>query len=118
MTFHTHSVRQLSTGSVYKLIACGTVCSLVPLMTIMGLLSTFGWSSVNMNGQALTGVSGLLLSPLLGLLLALLLTALLGSLVALGLWVYSFIRPLQLSYWQSTQAHEMKDSVTNLPSTK
>lgn len=105
MTFHSHSVRQLSTGSVYKLIACGTVCSLVPLMTLMGLLSTFGWGSVKMNGHALTGLSGLVLSPLVGLMLAMVLTAIVGSLVALGLWLYSLLQPMQLSYWQSTQAH-------------
>lgn len=109
MTFHTLTVRQLSTGSIYKLIAWGTVCSLVPLMTLMGLLSTFGWGSVKMNGHALTGLSGLLLSPVVGLMMAMLLTALLGSLVALGLWLYSLMRPLQLSYWQSTQAQGMKD---------
>ncbi|WP_293752885.1 hypothetical protein [Limnohabitans sp. Rim8] len=103
MTFHSHTVRQLSTGSVYKLIACGSVCSLVPLMTLMGLLSTFGWGSVKMNGHALTGLSGLVLSPLVGLMLAMVLTAIVGSLVALGLWVYSLLRPMQLSYWQSSE---------------
>ena len=54
-------------------------------MTLMGLLSTFGWGSVKMNGHALTGLSGLVLSPLVGLMLAMVLTAIVGSLVALGL---------------------------------
>ncbi len=118
MTFHSHSVRQLSTSSVYKLVACGTVCSLVPLMTLMGVLSTFGMGAVKMNGHALTGWSGLLLSPLVGLMMALLLTAFFGSLVALGLWLYSLVRPIQLSYWQSTQPHGTNDGSITGPTTE
>jgi len=83
------------------------------MITLMGLLSTLGIGSVKMNGHALTGWSGLLLSPLLGLMLAMLLTAFFGSLVALGLWVYSLMRPMQLSYWQSTPIQERNDGSMN-----
>ena len=78
-------------------------------MTLMGLLSTFGWGSVKMNGHALTGLSGLVLSPLVGLMLAMVLTAIVGSLVALGLWVYSLLRPMLLSYWQSSETSGTDD---------
>lgn len=98
MTLQNLTVRQLSTSSVYKLVALGSASALVPLFTVMGLMSTLNIGSVEWNGQSLSGLKGLLMSPFIGLLMALLLTALLGSLLALGLWLWSLFRPLQLTY--------------------
>lgn len=103
MNQQTLNVRQLSTSSVYKLVALGSVCALVPLFTVIGVLSTLGVGAVQWNGQALTGIKGLLMSPFIGLLMALLLTALVGSLLAFGLWLWSFVRPVQLTYWSKPE---------------
>lgn len=100
MTLQTLTVRQLSTGTIYKLVACGSVCALVPLFTVIGLLATLGVGTVQWNGQLLSGLKGLLLSPFIGLLVALMITALVGSLIAFGLWLLSMLRPVQLTYWQ------------------
>ena len=100
MTLQTLTVRQLSTSSIYKLVALGSLCAVVPLVTAIGLLSTLGFGAVQWNGQALTGLKGLLMSPFIGLFMALLLTALVGSLLAFGLWLWSLVQPLQLTYWQ------------------
>ena len=100
MTLQTLTVRQLSTGTIYKLVACGSVCALVPLFTVIGLLATLGVGTVQWNGQLLSGLKGLLLSPFIGLLVALMITALVGSLIAFGLWLLSLLRPVQLTYWQ------------------
>jgi hypothetical protein len=72
---------------------------MVPLFTVIGLMSTLGMGSVQWNGQALTGLKGLLMSPFIGLFMALLLAGLVGSLLAFGLWLWSLVRPLQLTYW-------------------
>ena len=100
MTLQTLTVRQLSTGTIYKLVACGSVCALVPLFTVIGLLATLGVGTVQWNGQLLSGLKGLLLSPFIGLLVALMITALVGSLIAFGLWLLSLLRPVQLTYGQ------------------
>jgi hypothetical protein len=76
--------------------AIGLGCSMVPLFTILGVLAAFGAQTVNWNGQPLTGLSGLAASPLIGLRLAGIGTVFLGSACALGLWLYSFIRPMRI----------------------
>jgi len=101
--YQTLTVRQLTTSTVFKIVACGCIGALVPLFLALGCLSLLGMGSVQWNGHALTGLRGLVLSPLIGLLLALLLTLVVGSLVSLGLWLYSLVRPLQLAYWENDQ---------------
>jgi hypothetical protein len=97
--YQTLKLRKLSTGSVFKLVALGSVCSLVPLFVFMSVMAALGAGSVKWNGQAYTGLSGLLMSPLMALGLSLLISALMGSLLALGLWLYSLIRPMHIAYW-------------------
>lgn len=89
-------IKRLSAGSIFKLIAIGLACSLIPLSTIFGLLAAFGAQTVNWNGQPLTGLAGLAASPVIGLMLAGTGTVFLGSACALGLWLYSFVRPMRI----------------------
>jgi len=86
--------QRIATGSLFKLIGLGLTCTFVPLTTIMGMLSLFGAQTIQWHGQALTGISGLLSSPLTGLLLAGIFTLLIGGCTALGLWLYSLFRPI------------------------
>lgn len=96
--YKTLKLRKLSTGSVFKLVALGSICALVPVFTLMGLMSLFGAGNMRWNGQALTGLPSLLASPFIGLLFSLFVTAMVGGMLALGLWLYSLVRPLQLEY--------------------
>jgi hypothetical protein len=102
--YTTLKIRKLSTSSVFKLVALGAGCSLIPLMTLMGLLSFFGAGTMQWNGKPMTGLPSLIASPFMGALFALLITAFLGSLLSLGLWLYSLVRPLKLSYWTDDAA--------------
>ena len=106
--YKTLKLRKLSTGSVFKLVALGSVCALVPVFTLMGLMSLLGAGNMRWNGQALTGLPGLLASPFIGLLFSLFVTAMVGGMLALGLWLYSLVRPLQLEY--RTDDHPADDS--------
>jgi hypothetical protein len=101
--YQTLTVRQVSTSTIYKLVALGSVCAVVPLFTLIGWLSVLGLGSAQWNGQAITGLKGVLMSPLIGLLLSLMLTVVVGSLLALGLWLYSLVRPIRLAYWQDDE---------------
>lgn len=97
--YQTLKVRKLSTGSVFKLVALGSVCSLVPLFVLLSLMAALGAGSVKWNGQAYTGLSGLLVSPLMAVGLSLFISVFVGTLLSLGLWLYSLIRPMHIAYW-------------------
>jgi hypothetical protein len=94
--FREISVDRLSAGTVFKLVATGLACSVIPFSVLMGVLSLFGASTVTWNQQTVTGVYGLIASPFIGLVLVLVLTMFLGSCVAFGLWLFSKFRPTTL----------------------
>ena len=82
-------VSRLSAGSVYKLLAIGTLCSIVPFCTLMGVFALFGSHTLSWNDQPVTGISGLLAGPFIGAFVGGCFVALWGSAVVLGLWIYS-----------------------------
>lgn len=94
--FKEIEVQRVAMGTLFKLAGLGLLLTLVPFGLLMGCFALFGASTVHWNQQSVTGVSGLLLSPLIGLLLAALFTMFLGSCMSLGLWIYSRFRPLTL----------------------
>lgn len=91
--FTTLTVRRLGVGTVYKLWFIGMLASMLPLGLLFGVLAAFGYNTVTWNGEPLYGVAGLVSGPLMGLFLAVRFTLLLGSAAALGLWLYSKLRP-------------------------
>ena len=105
MEERTLVIRRLSTGSVFRVVAAGAFFSLVPLTLFFGVMALFGLDTIKWNNQAMHGISGLLVSPLIGLMLAAFVTAFGGVALAFGLWLYSRVRPLRLRY--------IEDSVAN-----
>lgn len=91
-------VRKLRTSTVYKLVATGAICGFVPLFLLLGLLGSMGLSTVAWNGEPVTGVRAIIVGPLMGVMFALISTAGVGSVLALGLWLYSRFRPLHLEF--------------------
>ena len=89
-------IQRLSAGTVYKLAAVGLACSLIPLCIFFGVLAAFGAQTITWNGQHLTGLSGLAMSPVVGLMITGIGTLFLGSACAIGLWLYSFVRPMSI----------------------
>lgn len=98
MEMKSLTVRKLSTGSIYKLTLLGLVFGFVPLFLLMGVLAAFGMADMTWNEQPVTGFPALLVGPLMGVLLALMFTALIGSVMALGLWIFSLFRPITVEY--------------------
>lgn len=89
-------VARISAGSLFKLAGVGLFFTLVPFTLIMGCFAFFGASTVHWNQQPLTGFTGLIASPFIGMFLAAMFTMLLGSCMVLGLWIYSQFRILTL----------------------
>lgn len=89
-------VQRLSAGTVFKLAAIGLACSFLPICVFFGVLAAFGAQTITWNGQHLTGLSGLAMSPVIGLMITGIGTLLLGSACAFGLWLYSLVRPMSI----------------------
>jgi hypothetical protein len=96
--FTTITVKRIGVGSLYKLFAIGLGCGMLPLGLLLGVLAFFGANTVAWNGQQLRGAAGLVGGPLIGLFLTVLFTVLIGSICALGLWLFSLVRPLQITF--------------------
>jgi hypothetical protein len=95
--FSSIQVQRFSVGSIFKLFAIASASSLVPLSVLMGVFAAFSARTVTWNGEHLVGMTGLLVSPFIGLFLTLLFTAIFGTFFVIGLWIFSKFRPLKLS---------------------
>lgn len=91
-------IKRLSTGTVFKIMLIGGLCSLIPFSVLMGILSLFGASTVTWNNQPLTGWHGLIAAPFIGVFIALLSAGFFGLFIAAGLWLYAKFKPLTLHY--------------------
>lgn len=94
-------IKRLTMGTIFKLLLIGGACSFIPFSLLMGVLSYFGASTVTWNGHALTGTSGLLASPFIGVFITILIAGFFGLFIAAGLWLYSRFWPLTVHYWQA-----------------
>ena len=102
--FTTISTSRISTGTIYKLWFIGLFASMLPLSTLLGVLSAFGFNTVIWNGQPLHGVSGLFGGPLIGIFISVLFTAVFGSAAAFGLWLFSKFKPITVAVKGNSQA--------------
>jgi len=64
-------------------------------------MGAFGMDTVTWNNEAVTGVKAIFVGPLIGVFISLIFTAIFGSIIALGLWIYSFLKPLNIIYFNS-----------------
>ena len=94
-------VKKVSAGTVYKLFVIGLTAGFLPIFLIFGVMGTFGMEALTWNGQPVTGIKALLISPLMALFMSLIFTAILGSICALGLWIFSFIKPIKIEFTTS-----------------
>ena len=94
-------IKRLAMGTIFKILILGSLFSIVPFSLLMGILSSFGASTVSWNGQPLTGITGLIASPFIGVFIALLFSGIFGLFLSAGLWVYSRFKPMVLHYWKS-----------------
>ncbi|HWU35878.1 MAG TPA: hypothetical protein VN023_11640 [Methylovorus sp.] len=94
--YESITTKKLSTGSTFKIIAIGTLCSMIPISIFMGVFALFGANTVSWNGKPITGLTGLAASPFIGLFISLVFTGILGTLVAFGLWIFSKFSTIEI----------------------
>lgn len=93
-------VRRLTTGSIFKLVAVGLFSAWMPLLLLFGVAAMFGAGTVSWQGSEVDGVPALFAAVFIGALMAGMGTLLFGATLALGLWLYSLVRPMELVYRQ------------------
>lgn len=108
-------ITRLSAGSVFKLVGVGLLCSLLPFTILMGCTAYFGFNTLSWNNAPLKGVSGLIASPFIGMFMVAIFTMFLGSAVVFGLWVYSLIGPIEISYKEVPKPQELGNSLEPNP---
>jgi hypothetical protein len=89
-------VERVSAGTVIKLTCIGMAASIIPFAVLMGLLATGGASTLQWNGQPITGLWAVISAPFIGIFCSALMTIFSAPLMILGLWLYSLLRPITL----------------------
>ncbi|MPV86258.1 hypothetical protein [Ostreibacterium oceani] len=91
-------VKKVSAGTVFKLFVIGLTVGFLPVFLLFGVLGMLGLGTLTWNDQPVTGIKAIFVAPFIAVLMSLIFTALLGSICALGLWVFSFFRPLKIEF--------------------
>ena len=91
-------VARLSAGSIFKIVGIGLLCSLLPFTVAMGCTAYFGFNTLSWNNEPATGTAAIFAAPFIGLFLVAIFTMFMGCAITLGLWLYSFVSPIELSY--------------------
>ena len=92
------SAKNISKKSLFKLLFQSIGYGLIVFSFLMGIFSLFGFETVKWNGEAITGISGLISSIPIGLFLGLLFTCFMWLLGVLGLWVNSFFNGVTITF--------------------
>jgi hypothetical protein len=81
---------------IYRLMLIGLGIPMLLFSFICGVLGAFGYDMVKWNDQVVHGFLALPTALFSGLLISALLTVFMGSIICLGLWLYSRFLPLQV----------------------
>ena len=90
--------QRLGTGTIFKLVGIGLSLSVLPFTVLTSLVSVISGASFGtFNGVELTGFGGFVSSLIWAVIALGICTGVFGCLIAFGLWVFSWIRPIKLS---------------------
>jgi hypothetical protein len=91
-------IRRFTVGTLFKIVALGCSIFLMSFAVLMGVFASLGAHTLHWNREAVTGVSGLVLSPFLGATLTVIFT-LFGWLgFAVSFWIFSKFGRLRVDY--------------------
>ncbi|GIU02169.1 hypothetical protein [Shewanella algidipiscicola] len=96
------SAKNISKRSFFKLLFQSIGYGLMSFTLLMGILAIFGFETIKWNHEAVTGISGFLVSIPLGLLIGLLFTLFMWLLGILGLWVNSYFGGVTIVFKNAT----------------
>ncbi len=88
--------KQVNASVIYKLILIGLSIPMIFISLFSGIMGAFGYGTVLVNGELITGIAALPASLLIGLAFIGVFTAVFGTMIFIGLWCYSKFRPLKI----------------------
>jgi hypothetical protein len=94
----TVRITRLTIGTLFKLVALGTLIPIVTFVIFCGLLALGGMETIHVNGSAVTGVGGLVAAAILAPVFWLGITVFCWLPMFVGLWLFSLIRPIEISF--------------------
>ena len=89
---------KISKKSLFKLMLTGAACGFFIFFVLCGIAAFFGADTVTWDGESVTGLSGLLLSLAMWPFFSLFFTLFLGVFITFGLWIFSFFKPLKVTF--------------------
>ena len=89
-------VQRLSMGSLFKLLIIGSSLTFSPICIMFGIMAFFGRPTIAWNNEYVYGLSGLLVSPVIGVMLVAMVSCVIGFTTGIGLWLYSQFKPISL----------------------
>lgn len=89
---------KISKRSLFKLLLIGFCLGFFVFFLVCGIASVFGLETVKWGEAPVTGFSGLLLALAMWPVFSLFMASFMWCIVAFGLWLYSFIKPLKLVF--------------------
>jgi hypothetical protein len=90
------TVKRVRASIIYRLILIGLGIPVFIFGFICGVMGIFGYDMVKWNNEVIHGILALPVALFSSLLITVLFTAMFGSVVCLGLWIYSRFRPLEV----------------------
>jgi hypothetical protein len=91
-------VKKLSAGTGYKIFSIGLTLGFLPLFLLFVIMGAFGMEGLVWNEQPVTAIKAIFIGPLMAIFMSLMFTAIIGSICALGLWIFTFIKPLNIVF--------------------
>ena len=102
----TLTVKRLRGATIVKIILLGNVLGWSLLTTVAGLFAMFGAEIIQWNNHYVTGLSGFLSSPFIGMFIGLVFGLFTAFFSYIGLRMLSVFRPLTIEYVPSGQPTE------------
>lgn len=90
------SIKRVKASVIYRLMLIGLAVPMLIFSLFCGVMGIFGYDMVKWNNESIHGILALPVALFSGLMVTVFFTAFLGSIICLGLWIYSRFRPLQV----------------------
>lgn len=92
------TAKKISKSSIFKIYFIGLSGGFFVLFLIFGVAAIFGAETVKWENQPVTGFMGLITAMLMWPFFSFLFAGFMWLISILGLWLYSFIKPITISF--------------------
>jgi len=97
------NAEKISKGSFFKLLLIALSIGFFVFFLICGVAATFGADTVKWENEPVQGVNGLLVAMAIWPVFSLFITCFFWGFGVLGLWLYSFYKPISIRFKGNTE---------------